>query len=64
MAVLWRQNPKTVILILAIWITFPVIYYIAAWSSRYRYPMEWSMLLCAAAFLDALHSRSNGNTLN
>src|SRR5579862_7813826 len=52
MAILWRQSVKAAILILAIWVTFPLIYYIAAWSSRYRYPMEWTMLLCAAAVLD------------
>jgi len=37
-----------------IWISFPTLYYVTYWSSRYRYPMDWTLLLCSAVLLEAL----------
>jgi hypothetical protein len=51
---LWRENPRAGVLIAVVWIAFPLVYYITIWSSRYRYPMEWTMLLATAALLDRL----------
>lgn len=54
----WRESPRAGVLIAVVWIAFPLVYYISIWSSRYRYPMEWSMLLAAAACLDFLLRRT------
>jgi hypothetical protein len=35
-----------------IWLSFPLVYYITYWSSRYRYPIEWTLLLCMAVALN------------
>ena len=43
-----------------IWVVFPPIYYVVYWSSRYRYPMEWTLLLGTAVALSALWSRYRG----
>ena len=40
-----------------IWISFPTLYYVTYWSSRYRYPMDWTLLLCSAVLLEALGTR-------
>lgn len=36
------------------WLTFTPIYYIVEWSSRYRYPIEWELVICAAITLSSL----------
>jgi hypothetical protein len=41
-------------LILITWITFPDIYYLVQWSSRYRYPMDWQIVFCAVVTLYAV----------
>ncbi|MEO8660075.1 MAG: hypothetical protein ABI693_16510 [Bryobacteraceae bacterium] len=51
-----RKSPAGYILAV-IWIVFPLIYYVVYWSSRYRYPMEWTLLLAAAVVPCALWSR-------
>jgi hypothetical protein len=55
---LWRESLRAGALISVVWAGFPLVYYITMWSSRYRYPMEWSMLLAAAALLDFLLRRA------
>jgi hypothetical protein len=50
---LFRQQPLVAWLFLLTWITFPDIYYIVQWSSRYRYPMDWQILLCTSVTLFA-----------
>jgi hypothetical protein len=51
------------------WIGFPLIYYVIQWSSKYRYAMEWQLLVCAAltisSALNALRrgSRDSGEQL-
>jgi len=37
-----------------LWIVYPPIYYVVYWSSRYRYPMEWALVLAAATVPSAL----------
>ena len=58
LVLLWRESPRAGVLIAVVWIAFPLVYYITIWSSRYRYPVEWSMLLTAAAGLDFLLRRT------
>ena len=35
-------------MIAAIWIMYPLVYYIVQWDNRYRYPIDWTMLLLAS----------------
>ena len=48
---IFRRQPLTGWLFFLTWITLPDIYYVIQWSSRYRFPMEWQLLICAAAAL-------------
>jgi hypothetical protein len=43
-----RQCPAAAWMIGTTWLLFPLIYYLAAWSSRYRYPIEWTLMLAAS----------------
>lgn len=51
-----KRLPGSFVL-LGIWLFFPLVYYVVYWSSRYRYPMEWTLVVAAAAALSALWSR-------
>jgi hypothetical protein len=55
--VLWKQNSLAAVVLATIWVTFPIMYYFVIWSSRYRYPMEWTLILTSAVLLDYLWSR-------
>jgi hypothetical protein len=48
------RNPRAALLIGLLWLSFPLIYYVTYWSSRYRYPIEWTLLLCSVVLLDSL----------
>ena len=52
---MFRHQPIVAWLFLLTWITFPDVYYILHWSSRYRYPMDWQILLCASVALSAAY---------
>jgi hypothetical protein len=41
-----------------IWISFPLLYYVTFWSSRYRYPMDWTLVLCSAVLVARAGSKS------
>ena len=43
---MFRRQAPAAWPILITWIAFPDVYYLVQWSSRYRYPMEWQILLC------------------
>jgi hypothetical protein len=45
---MFRRQPLAAWLFLLTWITFPDVYYIVHQAIRYRYPMEWQLLLCAS----------------
>lgn len=50
---LLRRAPGPAFSIVAVvWLTYPAMYYLIQWSSRYRLPIDWSLLLCAAVVLD------------
>ena len=44
----FRTEPKTAAILAAIWIAYPLIFYIVQFDRRYRHPIEWSILLMAA----------------
>jgi hypothetical protein len=35
-------------IVAAVWLSYPLAYYLIQWSSRYRLPIDWSLILCAA----------------
>jgi hypothetical protein len=45
---LYFRHRAAAFLILGIWLLYPPVYYIVMWSSRYRYPINWTMTLAAA----------------
>jgi hypothetical protein len=47
-----------------LWIVYPLIYYFFVWSSRYRYPMEWTMVLAVAVVLSTLWSKCGSGLLS
>jgi hypothetical protein len=49
---LYFRHRAAALLILGIWICYPPVYYIMLWSSRYRYPINWTLMLTAAVALD------------
>jgi len=52
---MFRRQPMVAWLFLVTWMTFPDVYYIVHWSTRYRYPMDWQILLCASVALFAAY---------
>ncbi|MFZ0772483.1 MAG: hypothetical protein WCA49_01875 [Candidatus Sulfotelmatobacter sp.] len=53
LVLLFRIQRLMAIVFLLTWITFAPIYYIVEWSSRYRYPIEWELMICAAIALSS-----------
>jgi hypothetical protein len=45
---LYFRHRTAALLILGMWLLYPPVYYIVLWSSRYRYPLNWTLLLTAA----------------
>jgi len=43
------DGAPAVYILAAVWVFFPLIYYVVYWSSRYRYPMEWTLLIAASS---------------
>jgi len=33
------------------WLTFPAVYYVTQWIMRYRFPMDWQLVVCASVAL-------------
>jgi hypothetical protein len=42
-----RHNPAFAITAV-IWLLYPLLYYAIQWSSRYRQPIDWTLILCAS----------------
>lgn len=57
LALLWRTVPAAFAIVLAIWLSYPTMYYLIQWSSRYRLPIDWTLLLCAAVAFNELRRR-------
>ncbi|MGA9861264.1 MAG: hypothetical protein WBQ19_04055, partial [Terriglobales bacterium] len=48
LGLMFRIKPLVAWLFLLTWMSFPTIYYLIQWSSKYRYAMEWELVVCAA----------------
>ena len=48
---LYFKHRAAALLILSIWLFYPPLYYIVLWSSRYRYPINWTLMLTTAVAL-------------
>ena len=46
-----RRIPLTVFLA-AVWLLYPLMYYVVVSSDRYRYPILWTSLLAAGFFVE------------
>jgi hypothetical protein len=53
---LWKAYPAAAAIFSIVWIAYPIPYYFVLYSERYRYPIEWSLYLCAGL---AIASRIN-----
>jgi hypothetical protein len=53
---LYFRHRAGALLILSVWLLYPPLYYIMLWSSRYRYPINWTMTLTAAVALSQVVS--------
>ena len=51
LGLMFRHQTLVAWLFLLTWITFPDVHYIIQWSTRYRLPMDWQILLCASVTL-------------
>jgi uncharacterized RDD family membrane protein YckC len=49
---LYYKHRPAALLILSVWLLYPPLYYIMLWSSRYRYPINWMMVLTVAVALN------------
>jgi hypothetical protein len=54
LALLWRAGNPAFAIVAAVWVMYPLTYYVIQWSSRYRLPIDWSLLLCAGVAASAL----------
>jgi hypothetical protein len=57
LAVMLRRRLQLGYLLLAIWIGYPLVYYLVQTDTRYRYPIEWTFVLLGAFAIDALLAR-------
>ena len=46
------RAPDTVRLVLAVWVSYPLIFYLLVSSPRYRYPLTWMLVLLAVHAVD------------
>jgi hypothetical protein len=60
---LWRANRLLFWIIASVWLTYPDIYYLVQSWSRYRLPIQWSFLLCAAVLVAEVIRRAEKYTL-
>jgi uncharacterized protein (DUF983 family) len=45
---MWRANRPAATAILALWVSFPLVYYAIETYVRYQHPLWWSLLLTAS----------------
>jgi hypothetical protein len=48
LAICWKRHRDAALYFTAILLVFPLVYYLVNWSSRYRSPIEWLLVLLAA----------------
>ena len=49
---LYFRHRAAALLILGIWLLYPPVYYIMLWSSRYRYPINWTLTFTLAVAIN------------
>jgi hypothetical protein len=54
LVLLFRADRLTGVVLLATWISLPLFYCVIQWSTKYRLPMEWQLLLTASVGASAL----------
>jgi hypothetical protein len=54
---IWRSNRRLASLLSVVLVVFPLTYYIIQWSSRYRIPIEWALMLLTGLTLSRLSER-------
>jgi len=54
LVLLFRVQRLAAVLFALVWLSYPLVYYIVQWSSRYRYSMEWQLIVCVAVTLETL----------
>ena len=57
LAILWRTGPGAFAIVSIVWLSYPAMYYLIQWSSRYRLPIDWTLLLCAAVAFNEIRLR-------
>jgi hypothetical protein len=60
--ILLRRRLVLAWLFLLTWVTFPDIYYVLQWSTRYRFPMDWELLMGASVALAAAYGVVRGGS--
>ena len=60
LALLGRVGNPGFAIVAAVWLTYPLTYYLMQWSSRYRLPIDWSLLLCAGVTAYAMWRKLRG----
>jgi hypothetical protein len=46
--ILRRKGNPAFMMTVVIWVMYPLAYYIIQWSSRYRQPIDWTLVFCAS----------------
>lgn len=57
LALMMARRTPAAAAVLAVWLVFPLIYYVVQSDPRFRYPILWLSLLCAGYALRALAAR-------
>ncbi|HWZ80184.1 MAG TPA: hypothetical protein VNX87_26845 [Candidatus Sulfotelmatobacter sp.] len=47
LGLMFRIQRLLAVLFSLTWASFPLVYYVIQWSSKYRYPMEWQLVISA-----------------
>ena len=51
LGLLFRKHRLLATLFALTWLSFPPIYYIVQWSTKYRYPIDWQFVICGSVSL-------------
>ena len=58
--ILRRTHRELALQLGSILVTYPLIYYVIIWQSRYRYPIEWVLVLLCGVTLASVEARLSG----
>jgi hypothetical protein len=57
LVIVWRRDPQAGGVFWSLLLGYPLVYYLVQTDSRYRYPIDWSLLFLAAYAIGELGSR-------